>query len=214
MFSSPIFGGSALPPIIMLQWKMIPFNNSFLSFGVVFHFHDCGSFGYVGSFLERKKNAVLPMLACQCHKASGRSLTMVTFDNKSSLGCSAMSFGRPLKLLDGFFAANIVFFFVTCRVNYIYIIIYTLSYILNINYMYIYRPETPMTSMLIKVNTRKIKKNKAFSKQNTSPRVIWLLRIYTLAWHPNDLFLETILSVVCPPGECVELSWSNGSIHS
>ena len=56
----------------------------------------------LGLFWSAKKTLRLPMLACQCHKASGRSLTMVTFDNKSSLGCSAMSFGRPLKLLDVF----------------------------------------------------------------------------------------------------------------
>ena len=46
-----LFGGSSndlvstLPPTIMVQWKMGPSNMSFLSFRVIFHFHDYGRKG-------------------------------------------------------------------------------------------------------------------------------------------------------------------------
>ena len=37
MFSS--HDSCTFPPIIMVQWEMAPFNISFLSFSVIFHFH-------------------------------------------------------------------------------------------------------------------------------------------------------------------------------
>lgn len=40
-----LFKLPTLPPIIMVQWKMLPSNSSFLSLGVVFYIHDYGRKG-------------------------------------------------------------------------------------------------------------------------------------------------------------------------